>query len=1106
MKSTGRTTAGRTPAALAVSMALLIAACTNNSSPAPTSGAPTTQATSAPVVSAGPDRIPSGKVTREGAIAPRLFDVVLTQGSAPGEATKAVVVGAGDQLPAATVKELTATLPAWDDPATLSVPFAFPTQSSPPPRPGKTIVENFPPAKTDAGTPPTVDSGPLQVLRVQPEGDVPIAPYLAITFNQPMVPVGTITQLAALDVPVKISPAVSGRWQWIGARTLRFDADSDAVDRLPMATAYSVVVPAGTKSATGGTLATDATFTFTTPAPQVESFYPQNTDSLELDPVFVATFDQRVDPAAVLKTLAVLAENEPATMRLATQQEIDADETAKEIVKNAKPGRWIAFRPTASFKPASSIQLSVGPGTPSAEGPLTTVVAQSFSNRTYGPLKIEEVICSSGESCEPGNAIYVRFTNPLVVRSTDAAKVIVSPAIPAQRVTVDASGVLIQGATKARTTYSIKVPGTLTDVFGQTLGADQQKSITIGTARKSLRELDLITTLDPFAKTPQLSVLTTNLNELRVRVFAADPTKFAEFANYAAKQSEMGVPSWTQLSDTKVLPKGEPDTEIETQINLSKELTGKPGQVIVLVEPVPLSPADSDDYYQTLPTASWVQNTTIGADAFIDDDDLQVWATDLRTGAPISGLSVLTATGENATTNNIGLATTKLPPESGFSHVVVSRGPESFVLPIQAAQQLQFDSARWYVFDDRQIYRPTETVSIKGWIRRVPKSTDELTLLDVETVDYLMIDAYGQELTKGTAKMGSLGGFDFTVAVPKTANLGPATIQLTPGGDAKYAYQHSFQIADFRRPEFEVTLQPVTPAPFLSTGPVTMESRASYLSGGALPNAPIMWNVSTSESTYSPAGWDQFTFGIFQPWWWGGEFSGSRSYPRGSSDVKQYDATTDANGKHLLQLDFTTTEGVLPDLPVSVNVAGTVTDVNRQAWSDQQTILVHSADRYVGLRSDRSFVREGEPLKIEAVVTDVDGKPQTGTKVLVKAGLLRSSYKNNEWVEEVIDPQTCDITSAATAVLCTFTTPVGGEYRIETSVTDAKGGRNRTQLSVWVSGAGSQPTRRVEREQLNVVPDKAEYAAGDTAKVLVQAPFAQGEGLAVITDQTSAAK
>ena len=35
------------------------------------------------------------------------------------------------------------------------------------------------------------------------------------------------------DVPVEVSPAVDGRWRWIGTRTLRFEVVPGEIDRLP---------------------------------------------------------------------------------------------------------------------------------------------------------------------------------------------------------------------------------------------------------------------------------------------------------------------------------------------------------------------------------------------------------------------------------------------------------------------------------------------------------------------------------------------------------------------------------------------------------------------------------------------------------------------------------------------------------------------------------------------------------------------------------------------------------------------------------------------------------------------------------------------------------
>jgi alpha-2-macroglobulin len=54
--------------------------------------------------------------------------------------------------------------------------------------------------------------------------------------------------------------------------------------------------------------------------------------------------------------------------------------------------------------------------------------------------------------------------------------------------------------------------------------------------------------------------------------------------------------------------------------------------------------------------------------------------------------------------------------------------------------------------------------------------------------------------------------------------------------------------------------------------------------------------------------------------------------------------------------------------PTSVLAEGTVTDVNRQAWAGRTSLLVHPAELYVGMRSERYFVERGQPLKVDLIV------------------------------------------------------------------------------------------------------------------------------------------
>ena len=105
--------------------------------------------------------------------------------------------------------------------------FALRPATRPAPRTGQTIAGTFPPPASSLLPPPPASSDAgkeLRVLRWMPEGAVPLAPELSVTFSQPMIAVTSQTDAAA-TTPVKLTPQPPGRWRWIGTRTILFDPE-----------------------------------------------------------------------------------------------------------------------------------------------------------------------------------------------------------------------------------------------------------------------------------------------------------------------------------------------------------------------------------------------------------------------------------------------------------------------------------------------------------------------------------------------------------------------------------------------------------------------------------------------------------------------------------------------------------------------------------------------------------------------------------------------------------------------------------------------------------------------------------------------------------------
>ncbi len=1116
-RPTNRRSAGPRSAqrAIAVCVAgiLVLTSCSSGSDDA----SPTTTTTVVPVTTTddGTDPI----VTVDGvAVDPtadqaRPLGLRLSEGLAAAESAAALDLVEGVPLTAEEIASILDRLPTWEVPSSDQVGFNRPVDSLKPPLVGDTVATPFPPTSDPGGT-VEVSTEPLEVLRFQPEGDVDIAPFLSVTFNQPMVPLGTLDQLAAEDVPATVTPGIEGRWRWIGTRTLRFELIPGEIDRLPAATDYVVEIPAGTTSANGSELAQTVSWAFSTPAPRVSVV--GTSETMSVTPVVVAMFDQRVDAAAVLETITLDAGGESRSLRLATDAEIDADDAARQAFDSALDKRAIAFAPSEPLPTDTSITINIGPGTPSAEGPRVSDAASTFVGRTYGALRVVAHRCNYDSTCVPGSPFSFEFSNVIDGTAFEASMVTVEPQVPGLRVNLYGGSLELVGATTGRTTYTVTLAAELRDTFGQQLGEAQSFEFEVGSARPMLRGFaqQFITT-DPVAETPSVSVTTINHDSLKVTVWKVTATNVDSFRTFFDSQwndASPPEPRWTKVLEREVDVEAEQDIATETVIDLTEAFAESGGQLVVRVESTEDYDREGEDWWSNRPTIAWVQQTTLGVDVINDAEQLLIWTTDLATGEPVPDVAIELLGGANAvTTDDRGLARVELGSSTVHGLVATSGDATTLVPSWGWARQALNDEGRWFVFDDRGTYRPGETARITGWVRRFSWSESAgLSLLEVGSdVNYIVTDPQGAEIGSGTTTLNALGGFNVSIEIPEAANLGQAWIQFTHGSG--FTTSHFFNIQDFRTPEFEVTARNESSGPFFTAEPATVAVDAEYYAGGPLPDADVNWLVSTSTTSYSPPNWDEFTFGIWTPWWsYGGDVYAASSFAYesecfdcgpglGGAEYEEFAGRTNAGGTHYLQVDF---DGPDVDLPTSITAEATVFDVNRQAWSSRTNLLVHAARYYVGLRSDRTFVEQGTPFRIDAVVTDVDGNTVVGREVDITAGRLEWGYTNGQWVEEVADSQTCTLTStdntADESMRCEFATELGGTYRITAVVTDDSGHTNRTELTQWVTGGEGRPTRNVQQEQVTIVPNQETYAPGDTAELLVQAPFAPAHGIATV--------
>ncbi|MBA2542215.1 MAG: hypothetical protein H0V17_21420, partial [Deltaproteobacteria bacterium] len=474
--------------------------------------------------------------------APPGLDLKVSEGKAGPPAFDRSKIAPARKLADAEAQAMLARAkPITTDPADQQA-FALRPRSQPVPRTGETVTGTFPPPASSLLPPKPNDAGQdLKVLRYMPEGAVPIAPELSVTFSQPMVAVTSQGDAAGVQ-PVKLTPQPKGNWRWLGTRTILFDPNI----RFPMATTWAVEVPAGTKSMNGGVLKTATKFSFETPTVTMVSHFPNGYQPEHLDVPMFALFDQKIDAQAVMAKITVTANGKAVAIKRLDDAEItklgDSKKAREKQIaamveaakKNDQDGRWIAFRATQELPKDAAVVVTIPEGTPSAEGPNTTKTPQIFQFRTYPPLQIVEATCGgiSRVNCPPGAAFVVRFNNPLDDETFEEELVTVSPDIAALRVTQSHTNLIIQGATKARTSYKATIGSKIVDDFGQTLGKDETRTWTVGDARPSFFGPQGMVVLDPAAKKPTLDFFSTNYEQLKVSLWKVEPGDLDAYYNF----------------------------------------------------------------------------------------------------------------------------------------------------------------------------------------------------------------------------------------------------------------------------------------------------------------------------------------------------------------------------------------------------------------------------------------------------------------------------------------------------------------------------------------------------------------------------------------------
>ena len=935
-------------------------------------------------------------------------------------------------------------------------------------------------------------AGYLEVAQVIPTDDaesVETDASITVLFNRPVVPLVGTGQQEDLPQPLAIEPAVEGSGEWVSTSIYRFTPD----EPLAGATDYSVAIAAGLEDVMGGVLASDYSWSFTTQRPSVATIAPES-GARAVDPTrpLTVTFNMPMDRASV-------------------ESAISLDPAHPFTFVWSDDGRVVTLEPDGMLDLGTTYTLDVGDSATAATG-LASLDRETSSAFTTVPLP-------AVESTTPGPGaqvpffhfgIQIRFASPMDP-DTIRDRIEISPAPEDDPDYFISDGnVNVNFELERETEYTVTIPGDTADPYGNTLGADYTWSFTTAPAPP-------IASLNLPANVSQLS----NSHPTTVDVI------YRNVETVEAELHQLGLPVGLLIEPFRVHdspPGGSPlrtwslDTEVTGDARaLSLDLAGEGATLPLGVYYLGVdAPGIGEEvrYWQNQRHLLVVADTNLVLKEMFGA--VHVWATDLETGEPAAGrnLTLYNANGVQqgtATTDADGFASfsyeTDLdylegvlvvsgsPGQPGFA-VASSRwnpgvSPWQFNVPASGNRELPEYA---YIYTDRPIYRPGDTVHYRGILRDANYARYGLPGREEVTVraEFFSFFEPSEELDYAvTLPVDANGTFNGTFTVPENARLGEYRLYLEEQGEIESAFR-SFTVADYRAPEFIVTVTPQEEEALRGeTVDVLVEAR--YFFGAPASDLEVNWTIRERLYRFP---WDgpHYSFNSDDAFY----FSYGPEDNFFGNFLREGTGRTDADGQLVITLPADLLEEVEEGSRM-ITVEATVRDISEFPVTATGQVALHAAETYVGVSPQDYLNEAGEETAVDLITVDWDGNPAPERDVEVVFYQREYRYVEASQFGSPVgrwEPEDTEVARVQTTTdgdgeaQVAFTPEDGGTYRAVATVTDSAGRTQTSSTLFWVSDSDYVAWRvNPEEKRMDLTPDQRTYEVGDTARILVQSPF-----------------
>jgi uncharacterized protein YfaS (alpha-2-macroglobulin family) len=447
-----------------------------------------------------------------------------------------------------------------------------------------------------------------------------------------------------------------------------------------------------------------------------------------------------------------------------------------------------------------------------------------------------------------------------------------------------------------------------------------------------------------------------------------------------------------------------------------------------------------------------------------------MFAANRFTGEPVSGCPAEVITNRKVTAAGI------LSVDGVFEAAIPVNRMDDIVAVVSCGRQVAAtDPGSWftgektkdltgYVYTDKPVYRPGHTVNIKGILRW--QVGDAVVPFDGKQVEVRVSDPNDKVVFRQKAAVDEFGSVLATLPLSRGAALGYYSIVIA---SADFEAQGNFEVQEYRKPEFEVAVNPA--ARFvIQGGKAVVTVHARYYFGQPVAGGLVHFVVQ-KRPYYSPLRWvDEDEAEGMQSWWYGGK-----------EDIQGTARLNDA-GMAEIAVPLDLDEG---GHDYSARIEARVTDASSREVAGGTVVNATFGRFMLVAKSDRYAYEPASSATMKVAALDYAGVAQPGVRTTV--ALERVTYAQGRYDKP-------NVTRVAEASVTTgddgraewtVTLPAeAGIYRFSAQA-DADGRKVTDSDSLWVSGRVAEEDYGPDRE-LELIPDKKSYQPGDVARLTIR--------------------